>query len=155
MRRSHTRGPRGPALGASAVWLAAAPSVVLVTANPHGVVAAGLTMTGTVVALAIGWSRGSTVSPRIVAAVVAALCGVSCIRAPLGSHDLWSYAMYGRILEHYHANPYVVRPAHFPGDAVLALVGWRHTVSAYGPLFVGLAALVSLLGGAHLLALRL
>jgi hypothetical protein len=61
------------------------------------------------------------------------------------------------LIEHYHANPYHVVIAGFPHDPIVQLVGlgWRHTPSAYGPLFVGVAAVISRLAGTHLLIVRL
>jgi hypothetical protein len=139
----------------TAVLGAALPSFLLVATQPSGTRAVLLTVVGTIAAVLVAFSVRFTPPPALSAAVVVALAVASCVRGPNGSHDLWSYAMYGRILEHYHANPYVVRPAQFRGDAVLALVGWRHTVSAYGPAFLAIAAGVSRLAGTHLVALRL
>src|SRR5689334_21395473 len=125
MRRTELRehDARSASATAAAIVVAGVPSLLLVVAAPHGAVAAGLTIAGTLAALVVGFSEAPVARPWIGWAVVGMLAVASCLRAPLGSHDLWSYAMYGRIFEHYHANPYVVRPAHFTGDAVLALVG--------------------------------
>jgi alpha-1,6-mannosyltransferase len=63
----------------------------------------------------------------------------------LVSHDVYSYAMYGRIVSVYHANPYVTTPADLTRDPWLAYVGpkWAGTPSVYGPAFVDLAAAIT------------
>jgi dolichol-phosphate mannosyltransferase len=67
--------------------------------------------------------------------------------------DLWSYAMYGRMLGIHHVSPWAHAPAAFPHDPFRTLVGrtWSHTPSVYGPAFTGLSAAgAALLGGATL-----
>jgi hypothetical protein len=51
------------------------------------------------------------------------------------SSDPFSYALYGRILSIYHANPYVQLPNQFPGDPFLALAYWKDVPSYYGPVW--------------------
>ncbi len=155
---SSAPAPRLVAVDTSLVAAAAITSVVVVVGNVRGAAGGVLIAAGSAVALYIGVRRRElAVSARVLGAVFVVLAVVAIWRAPLGSHDMWSYAMYGRILEHYHANPYHVLPAHFAHDPVLRMVGtgWRHTVCVYGPLFLGVAAGVSRLGGTHLLALRM
>jgi alpha-1,6-mannosyltransferase len=73
------------------------------------------------------------------------------------SHDLWSYAMDGRIVSQYGASPYVHSPAHYPHDVFLHLVGsgWWTTRSVYGPLFTWCAAALTWVTGPNQLATRL
>ena len=72
---------------------------------------------------------------------------------PIGALDVFAYVFQGRILAHYHANPFVVAPASFPQDPVLPLLAWPSEPSTYGPLWViveGASALLyedSLLAG--------
>ncbi len=70
--------------------------------------------------------------------------------------DLWSYAMYGRIVAAHHASPYTQLPAHFPTDPMLYHVGrtWRHTLSVYGPAFTAFSAVAALVLGAAAEATR-
>jgi hypothetical protein len=82
--------------------------------------------------------------PALPLAVVA--CGLlvgAVVFPPRTSHDVWSYAMYGRIAATHH-DPYRDPPAAFPDDPALHRVdpAWRHTRSVYGPLFTGASALV-------------
>jgi hypothetical protein len=67
---------------------------------------------------------------------------VAVASPPRESNDLWSYAIYGRVLEHYHANPYTHPPDEFWTDVTFQRVGttWRHTESVYGPLFTAVSA---------------
>jgi len=131
------------------------PSLALLLGNQHGWAGIGLIGIGTAVALWAGTRRELSVSPAVLWGALIVLAGAAVARAPMGSHDLWSYAMQGRILEHYHANPYVSVPARFAPDPILARAGWQHTPTPYGPLFVAFAALVSRVAGTNLVALRL
>lgn len=87
-------------------------------------------------------------------AVLAVPLGVLAVAMPVHiSHDIWSYAMYGRMVSHYHVSPYTHVPKEFPNDPIYRLVGWRHTPSVYGPLFTAVsAALMSVAGASTLLA---
>ena len=77
--------------------------------------------------------------------------------APRGSHDLWSYVMYGRTVAVHHASPYVHAPRDYPRDPFVHLVGagWRGTRSVYGPLFTGVSTVLSKLAGASVARARL
>lgn len=96
--------------------------------------------------------------PRnVVVGLGAVLVLTAVVRPPTQSHDVWSYAAYGRMVAHYHANPYVVPPSHFPRDRVVRRVDpiWYYTRALYGPLFLGIAAVVARIGGTAALPLRL
>ena len=82
---------------------------------------------------------------------------VAAILPPSESHDLWSYAVDGRIVSQYGSSPYVHSPAHYPHDVFLHLVGsgWRTTRSVYGPLFTWTAAALTGITGPSELATRL
>jgi dolichol-phosphate mannosyltransferase len=98
-----------------------------------------------------GLSIGLVVSGMVATAVVA-------LSQPAHfTGDLWSYAMYGRIVAVHHASPYTHLPAQFPHDPFLSQVGrsWRHTSSVYGPAFTALSALGAAFLGAAAHATRL
>lgn len=82
--------------------------------------------------LSIGLVVGAAMTSVVVALVV----------IPRFTGDLWSYAMYGRILGVHHLSPWTHAPAAFPHDAFLHLVGrtWRGTPSVYGPAFTAVSA---------------
>jgi hypothetical protein len=85
------------------------------------------------------------------------LVTVAVVRPPAETHDLWSYAMNGRILAHYGDSPYTHAPADYHHDPVAAQVGssWRHTRSLYGPVFTVVSAGIASVAGTDLLATRL
>jgi hypothetical protein len=93
------------------------------------------------------------VRPVTVVVLAAPLIVLAVAVPPHGSHDLWSYAMYGRMVSHYHASPYLHVPSEYPGDPIRHLVTWTHTRSVYGPLFTALSAgVMAVAGGSTLLA---
>jgi hypothetical protein len=108
-----------------------------------GVMSVGL------VALLDADRRGNPIGIGPVALAGAVVLGTAVLVAPHDSNDLWSYAMYGRILSVHRASPWAVTPAHFPADPFLAHVarGWRHTTSIYGPVFELLAASITRIAG--------
>ena len=97
--------------------------------------------------LSIGLVVGATMAPVAVALMV----------IPRFTGDLWSYAMYGRILGVHHLSPWTHAPAAFPHDSFLHLVGrtWRGTPSVYGPAFTAISAGGASVLGAGALATRL
>ncbi len=100
--------------------------------------------------------RRALTMPMVLAASLLLLT-VAVVQPPAESHDLYSYAMNGRILEHYGDNPYTHTPAGYPHDPLLAQVGtsWRHTKSVYGPAFTAVSAGIASVAGTDLLATRL
>jgi hypothetical protein len=99
--------------------------------------------------------------PRLPAGVLRCAIGllvvVAVLTPPHGSTDMWSYVMYGRVLAVHHASPYLHAPASYPADPFLHRVssGWRSARCVYGPLFVGIAALIALVAGHSALAARI
>jgi alpha-1,6-mannosyltransferase len=63
----------------------------------------------------------------------------------LFSRDVYSYALYGRMVSTYRANPYTMTPSDFPLNSLFPLTwpGWRGTTSVYGPLFTWMSALMT------------
>ncbi len=106
--------------------------------------------------LALG-ATPDAVPRRWLGAAVVGLALLAAVVPVSASHDVYLYAMEGRILGVHHVNPYRVPPAHFPHDPLLAHVAgaWRHTVGAYGPLFQVVAAAGSLVYGTSPLLARL
>ncbi len=76
-----------------------------------------------------------------VLAVAGLLFALALSFPPRESADVWSYAMYGRIVAS-GDDPYRTAPVAFPDDPWLRLVSraWRDTPSLYGPLFNETAA---------------
>jgi hypothetical protein len=138
---------------------------VTVAAEGALVAAAHLSgLVGLVLALvaAAGW--GLVVSdprlesrPRGTACAIALAFAIAIAVPPRGSHDLWSYVMYGRTIAVHHASPYLHAPNAYPRDPFLHLVGsgWKGTKSIYGPLFAGVSAALTKVAGGSVLRARL
>lgn len=77
------------------------------------------------------------VSARTIIVSVAVLNVVVLLGPPMFSTDMFSYQAYARMLEIYHANPYIHGPTVIQGDPIYAYIGrdWISTPSVYGPLF--------------------
>lgn len=82
----------------------------------------------------------------------AILAGIMYVLTPSAlSHDAVVYAGYGRIIVTYHANPYYTPLATFPHDPLFQLDDWRDAVAAYGPLWLIVCALSTLVAGSSIL----
>ncbi len=68
------------------------------------------------------------------------LIALACVGPPLFSHDLFLYAIYGRLLVFHHANPYVQTPSVAPHDLFYPYNPWTHLRSLYGPAFTDISA---------------
>jgi hypothetical protein len=114
-----------------------------------------LLLASVAVALAAYWwmvtaeARRPTLTLRAVVVAVAVVIGVAVTTVPRQSGDLWSYAMYGRIVAVHQASPYRHVPDEYPNDPMLRFVSpaWLHTGSVYGPAFVAFSAGVAPLAG--------
>jgi hypothetical protein len=83
-------------------------------------------------------ARGIPTWAVIGSSVVAIAC--ASVGPPLFSHDVYSYALYGRMWVLQHANPYIVSPSVAGHDPFLRVAsnGFR---SVYGPLFTLISGL--------------
>lgn len=155
-RIARSRVPRTVLLAACVVATAlpiAMPALVPATGQVFLVVAATVG--------AVTYATLESREPRLGLAgpviAVAVLLAVSVAAPPRGSHDVWSYVMYGRIVSLHHANPYTTLPAAFPHDPLLGHVaaGWRHTPSVYGTTWTAYSAVAMFLTGGSALFARL
>jgi hypothetical protein len=141
-------------------WTSATVALVVCTVGTATTLIVGrwsaiLLLAGVAVALAAYWwmvtaeARRPTLTLRAVVVAVAVVIGVAVTTVPRQSGDLWSYAMYGRIVAVHHASPYRHVPDEYPSDPMLRLVSpaWQHTGSVYGPAFVAFSAGVAPLAG--------
>ena len=71
---------------------------------------------------------------------------------PWGAADLFDYAISGKVLAHYHANPFAVAGTDFPNEPWTVYAPWAGTTVAYGSVWVLLAGLAYRLAGPDLLA---
>jgi hypothetical protein len=97
---------------------------------------------------------GHRSSISTVALAIGALLVLAVSLPPHDSHDVWSYVVYGRMLERYRVSPYTHAPRDFPHDPFFRLVDWRNTPSVYGPVFVGIAAVGSRIAGTSMFVAR-
>jgi len=135
---------------------AAAPSAVVLLTRLSGPAAAVLTVTALVLSLLAARAVVSADrTPRVLWPAVILLGVLAVATGPIGSHDLWSYSFYGRMVSEYRVDPYSSVPAMFPHDVVYPVVGWRYTPSGYGPLFTLYSAAVTALAGGSKLVMRL
>jgi hypothetical protein len=125
-------------------------------ASPERAAAVGVACVALAAIVLVPALRRALTMPMVLVASLLLLT-VAVVQPPAESHDLWSYAMNGRILEHYGDNPYTHAPADYPHDPLLAQVGpgWRHTKSLYGPAFTAVSAGIASVTGTNLLATRL
>jgi len=109
---------------------------------------------GWMLLVGLGWARGSLPLRPVVAAIaITLLCAVATPSRQSG--DVYSYAMYGRIVTVYHENPYTTYPMHFEGDHMRRNVGelWQRTPDIYGVGFTAImAALAPAIGESRFLA---
>lgn len=101
--------------------------------------------------------RTPTVTTRSLLSAFGALLVLAIVRPPYGSNDVWSYAVYGRIVAIHHASPYTHSPGDFPLDPLTSRVGplWLHSPSVYGPVWNYISALGALFFRSSALTARL
>jgi len=94
---------------------------------------------------------------RLVLGVSGALLVLAVVVPPTESGDVWSYAMYGRMVSNYHDSPYRHRPVEYRSDPIGRRVPgfWLQSRSVYGPLFTGVSAVGMAAAGPSPLAARL
>lgn len=82
----------------------------------------------------------------------AIVAGIVYVLTPsLLSRDAAVYAGYGRVIVAYHANPYYTPLSAFPHDALFQLDDWHDAVAAYGPVWLIVCALSTLIAGSSIL----
>lgn len=99
----------------------------------------------------------ATPTTTATALAVAAVALAATVVVPLHhSRDLYLYDIYGQAVAEHGVNPYTTAPDELD-DPQLALVNdeWHGQTSMYGPAFVALAAVVSIVGNGSELAVRL
>ncbi len=80
-------------------------------------------------------SHHGGVSTRSVVGWSIVLIALTTLGPPLFSHDLYLYAVYGRMWVFHHANPYVQTPSVSPQDPFFSFTPWHHLRSLYGHVF--------------------
>ena len=128
------------ALGVSALVTA---TVLLRPADSgRGLTLALLVVAFAALAVMIGVERRRRRLGRgLVVGVTAALLVLAVVVPPRQSGDVWSYAMYGRMVTEYQASPYRHTPLEFRGDPIGRRVPrfWEDSRSVYGPAFTAVS----------------
>jgi hypothetical protein len=137
--------------GGALVTAVASTALVVAVAPRHSLLAVLLVAVSTAACavLVVFERRRPRLGPRPIVAAVALVFVVALIAPPRASNDIWSYAMYGRMVSVHHASPYEHVPADFRSDPLFGEVSpiWRHRGSVYGPAFVAFAAGVTYAAG--------
>jgi alpha-1,6-mannosyltransferase len=99
----------------------------------------------------------SSLPKVLVAGCAVGLLVLAVAVPPTESGDVWAYSWYGRVVAHYHANPYTTPPSHHPDDKWSQHVDrvYKNTDSVYGPVFTAVSGVGMLLFGFSFLAARL
>ncbi|CAL8979576.1 hypothetical protein CELL_03229 [Cellulomonas sp. T2.31MG-18] len=107
---------------------------------------AGLGLAGMIWANSKGWRP----DPRHLLVASAVVVAVMVSLTPVGSSDVASYAVYGRIAAQ-GGNPYVTSPLAWGEAAYLDPVGmmWKDQPSVYGPVATLLQSFAAWVGGSH------
>ncbi|MBU4301885.1 MAG: polyprenol phosphomannose-dependent alpha 1,6 mannosyltransferase MptB, partial [Actinobacteria bacterium] len=98
-------------------------------------------------AIILAWKKGEKVSRPLVYGFFIAFSLWLLFLPPLLSQDTFSYIFYGKALAVHGKNPLVTVPASYPGDPVVQYIGWKHTVSVYGPLSNYISSLLVIVSG--------
>lgn len=71
---------------------------------------------------------------------------------PFLSHDFFNYMFDARIATYYHQNPYIHKALDFPADSWLRFMHWTHRPYPYGPTFLIITLIPSILSFGKLIA---
>lgn len=72
--------------------------------------------------------------------------GLLVVSHPFLSHDFFNYMFDARILSEYGKNPYLFKALDFPSDQWTRFMHWTHRTYPYGPSFLPLTLVPSILG---------
>ena len=104
----------------------------------------------------LGWHAALRVRNRAAWTIVLSgaliFSGLLLFVYPIDAADLFDNILHGRIFGVYGANPFHEVAAQFRTDPFFRYTAWRHSVSAYGPLWEMLAGLMTRLAGNGLIA---
>jgi alpha-1,6-mannosyltransferase len=128
------------ALGVCA--LATAAVLLRAPGSGRGVTLALMVVAFAALAVLVGAERRRPRLGRgLAAGAAAALLVLAVVVPPRQSGDVWSYAMYGRMVTEYQASPYRHTPAEYRDDPIGRRVPrfWESSRSVYGPAFTAVS----------------
>jgi hypothetical protein len=104
-----------------------------------------------------GANQSDSLTGRLVLTISGGLLALAVVVPPTQSHDVWAYAMYGRVVSQHHASPYVHPPSAYRHDPAFHRMDrvWQRTKSVYGPAFTAVSAGGMAVAGTSPLAARL
>ncbi|HEX2191872.1 MAG TPA: hypothetical protein VHH09_01640, partial [Acidimicrobiales bacterium] len=143
---------------ALAVASLATAAVLLVDPDSRGLVVVLLLVAFAALAVLVGSERRHRrLGRREVGLAAAALLVLAVVVPPRQSGDLWSYAMYGRMVSEYQVSPYRHTPAEFRTDPIGQRVPrfWERSRSVYGPGFTAVSVAGMAVAGRSPLVARL
>jgi hypothetical protein len=78
--------------------------------------------------------------------LVIAVAIILAIGYPAFTHDMFNYIFDARILTHYGQNPYQFKALDFPQDDWTRFMHWTHRTYPYGPVWLAITAVPSIIG---------
>lgn len=144
------------ALGAAALAMAA-----VLLRGPRGTVGVNLVLLvvafAALAVIVVAERRHRRLSRGLVLGVSGVLLVGAVAVPPTQSADVWSYAMYGRMISEYRDSPYRHTPGQYRADPIGQRVPrfWLESRSVYGPLFTGLSAVGMAMAGSSSTLARL
>ena len=105
----------------------------------------------------VAWRRARHVPPTrrnvLLVCLLPVMAGALLLPTyPLLSRDFFYTVMSGRVLAHYHQNPFQVAPGNSSADPFLPYADWHQLTDPYGPLWALIVGAVGRLPGDGLLA---
>src|ERR1043165_8054164 len=104
------------------------------------------------VGLRAAYQTSSKTAWIVVIAGTVAFIFLFLFMAPLDARDIYDNIFHGRILGIYGANPFRDVISSFPHDPFFKYPWWKHSPSAYGPLWEALAGITARLAGDGIVA---
>ncbi len=104
------------------------------------------------VGLRAAYQTSSKTAWMIIIAGTLAFIFMFLFMAPLDARDIYDNIFHGRILGVYRANPFRDVVSAFPHDPFFKYPWWKHSPSAYGPLWEMLAGITARLAGDGIIA---
>jgi hypothetical protein len=92
------------------------------------------------------------ISGKLIFGAATAFCIEIAWAYPATAADVFGYVAQGQSLASHHANPFIVPPNAFPGDAILRFLAFPGEPSQYGPLWVLLGGAIASVARDNLLA---
>jgi hypothetical protein len=133
-------------MGGGALVVTVATTAAATLPGPHApagqrLVLLALALVGWVSTL-VATARLRTLGRTVILTAAVAGTALALVAPPVGSTDVSSYAVYGRMVSAHHASPYRGLPADFPNDPWYPRMAtfWHHTGSVYGPVFTAVSA---------------